>query len=180
MVCFARGRNYGHRVSWVLANGRLPDIDKVVMHKCPGRHNAACVNPDHLKLGNQRENVEDSYTQGARKGAVRIPDAVVEFLVRRNSFDEVRRVAARLGCSLHALTVRVSKRRKVLGEPTAWMAGSRLSFCDKVDILWFLRRNRTESGNSPISLCANVFGLPRGVVNHLSYKYLIKGVSLLP
>lgn len=36
---------------------RLEDIDgKVIMHTCD---NPACVNPEHLKEGSQRENMED-------------------------------------------------------------------------------------------------------------------------
>ena len=178
MVCFAKGRNYGHRVAWVLANGRLPDVGKVVMHKCPGRHNAACVNPAHLELGSQKENVLNGYLQGSREGRVHIPDAVVEFLVPRTSYTELKRVAARLGCSRHSLSVKVAKRRADIGEPTAWVRGSRLSFTDKVDILWFLKRNRKLSGEHPVSLCAEVFKLPRRVVNHLSYKHLLKRVPL--
>lgn len=35
--------------------------DKVVMHKCD---NPACVNPDHLKIGTQKENMQDSLLKG--------------------------------------------------------------------------------------------------------------------
>lgn len=44
-----------HRVS---ANAPL---DKVVMHKCDVR---CCVNPDHLVLGTQRDNIWDMHRKG--------------------------------------------------------------------------------------------------------------------
>ena len=44
-----------HRISWVLHNGSLTR-DNHVLHKCDVR---ACVNPDHLFLGDQKDNMED-------------------------------------------------------------------------------------------------------------------------
>jgi hypothetical protein len=51
-------RGYGrkaHRVSWFLVKGEIPR-GKFVLHKCD---TPACVNPDHLFLGTQRDNVID-------------------------------------------------------------------------------------------------------------------------
>ena len=45
-----------HRLSWVLHCGPIP-IDKYVLHKCNVR---CCVNPDHLYLGTQYENMRDA------------------------------------------------------------------------------------------------------------------------
>jgi DNA-binding transcriptional regulator YiaG len=36
---------------------------KVVMHTCD---NPACVNPDHLRIGTQKDNVQDCITKGRR------------------------------------------------------------------------------------------------------------------
>lgn len=55
-----------HRVAYVLATGRDIPAHLVVMHSCDVR---ACVNPAHLSMGEQAENVRD----GARKGRYNVP-----------------------------------------------------------------------------------------------------------
>jgi hypothetical protein len=49
-----------HRLSWVFAYGPVPH-GLNVLHKCGV---PACVRPDHLYLGTQRENTRDSITAG--------------------------------------------------------------------------------------------------------------------
>lgn len=49
-----------HRVSWMLHYGEL-DKDILVLHKCD---NPPCVNPEHLFLGTDRDNVKDSISKG--------------------------------------------------------------------------------------------------------------------
>lgn len=52
-----------HRVSWELHNGPVPD-GLSVLHKCDNRK---CVNPSHLFVGTQRDNVIDCLTKGRAK-----------------------------------------------------------------------------------------------------------------
>lgn len=60
------GRHYlMHRLSWVIHNHREPGHG-IVCHSCDVAH---CVNPAHLWLGTDRDNVVDSYTK--RKIAAR-------------------------------------------------------------------------------------------------------------
>lgn len=51
-----------HRLEYCRHNGvKLADIKgKVVMHLCD---NPACVNPEHLKLGTQSDNIRDMYNK---------------------------------------------------------------------------------------------------------------------
>lgn len=50
-----------HRFSWELANRRKAPVGKVVMHSCDNRR---CVNPAHLSLGTQGDNMADRDKKG--------------------------------------------------------------------------------------------------------------------
>lgn len=52
-----------HRISWIFERGEIPEGLKV-LHKCPGTHNRSCVNPEHLYLGTQADNIRDAVEQG--------------------------------------------------------------------------------------------------------------------
>lgn len=53
-----------HRISWVLANGPIPD-GKDVLHKCDI---PLCVKPSHLFLGTHQENMRDKGRKNRSSG----------------------------------------------------------------------------------------------------------------
>lgn len=53
-----------HRFSWQLANGPIPK-GMNILHKCD---NPICVNPDHLFIGTNLDNIKDKMAKGRWKG----------------------------------------------------------------------------------------------------------------
>lgn len=65
----ARGRTgrgiKAHRVSWAVHHGEIP-AGLLVLHHCDNR---ACVNPEHLYVGTDADNVRDMLARGRHKPA---------------------------------------------------------------------------------------------------------------
>jgi hypothetical protein len=93
------GRRIGaHRVAWELANGPIPD-GLFVCHKCDVRR---CVNPDHLFLGTQADNMADRNSKGRQVRGEKMhwakltPDAIEE--IRTGGRDAIA-LATKFGIS---------------------------------------------------------------------------------
>lgn len=102
---------YAHRVSWELHFGNIPD-GVGVCHNCD---NPSCVNPNHLFLGNQSDNITDAY----KKGRINVLEGELWHSVHRESKSGESN-------GFHKLTeeeVRIIKSRKYTSKKLSQMFG---------------------------------------------------------
>lgn len=100
-----------HRLAWVLANGIEIDKGVVVRHKCD---NPSCVNPAHLCLGEQLDNVQDMVSRkrqnffgrrnhqqiGERGSTAKLTATqVIEIRSRRKQGESLAKLAVEFGIS---------------------------------------------------------------------------------
>ena len=56
-----RRRYFIHRIAWEAHNAEPIPEGMVVLHTCD---NPGCFNPEHLRIGTQAENIQDSVAKG--------------------------------------------------------------------------------------------------------------------
>lgn len=67
-VTFKNKQMTANRLSWILFKGDIP-ANTVVCHKCDV---TLCVNPEHLFIGTQKENIQDMDTKGRRNRMMKV------------------------------------------------------------------------------------------------------------
>ncbi len=103
-----------HRLAWIAHRGPIPD-ELFVCHKCDV---PSCINPDHLFLGTNADNIKDMYTKGRRvmfRGEQHARATTTDAQVRAIRADPrvQREIAADYG--IHQATVSAIKLRKYRG-----------------------------------------------------------------
>lgn len=97
-------RAYTHRLAWELANGRAVPAGLRVLHSCD---NPRCVNPAHLSIGTQRDNIRDSIRKGRFNcfGRQKLnADQVREIRVLAKAGVRQRDLARRFGVAAHTVS----------------------------------------------------------------------------
>lgn len=57
-------KHKAHRFSWIVANNSPIPQNMQILHDCPGGDNPLCVNPKHLRLGTNADNMRDRKRKG--------------------------------------------------------------------------------------------------------------------
>ena len=74
VLTIEKRQHYAHRLSWEMHYGRIPD-DKIICHHCD---TPLCVNPTHLFLGVQADNIHDALRKGRMRHGSLHPNAVLD------------------------------------------------------------------------------------------------------
>ena len=102
-----------HRLSWTLHRGEIPEGLRV-LHKCD---TPTCVNPDHLFLGTQKDNITDMIkkgrkiiARGSRHGNAKLNETDVEEIrsIRANGMSS-QEIATRFSVSQRTVQHIVSR-----------------------------------------------------------------------
>jgi hypothetical protein len=101
-LCWHGAERYAHRHSFVMHKGSIPP-GNLVRHRCDNR---GCVNPEHLILGTNRDNMKDALERSTlARGSRRRPDVSEDDVLQaRHAFHgkelRLKDVAANLGMSI--------------------------------------------------------------------------------
>ncbi len=82
VYCFHGERIYAHRKSYEFHNNVKLNREEMICHKCD---NPLCINPDHLFLGSQFDNIKDGIDKGRIKGKSHSKEIVLKIRKLYNS-----------------------------------------------------------------------------------------------
>lgn len=102
---------YAHRLSWELGHGQIP-AGLFVLHKCDV---PCCVNPAHLFLGDQKDNLADAATKGRscrgeRNGTAKLTEEEVRQIRTMATSTSHSSLAAAFGVSRRLIGVIVQRK----------------------------------------------------------------------
>lgn len=97
-----RKKVLAHRASWLIHNGPIPD-GVFVCHHCD---NPPCVNPDHLFLGTQRDNIHDMLAKGRHQSQAHLGEDHGMALLTEDNVRAMRAEYAAGGLTQKELAVR--------------------------------------------------------------------------
>lgn len=92
-----------HILAWETANNRLVPAGYVVRHKCD---NPKCVNPAHLEIGTQKDNIHDAIRRGRRNAFGRqklSPEKVLEIRRRAAAGESAETIAPDFDLKPHSV-----------------------------------------------------------------------------
>jgi hypothetical protein len=80
--------SYAHRLSFAIAKGPIPD-GMVICHKCDVPH---CINPGHLFLGTQKDNMADCSRKGRTRCGTRVGESNHKSKLTAQAVREIRAI----------------------------------------------------------------------------------------
>jgi HNH endonuclease len=79
-----------HRIAYQITNGPIPDR-MLVLHTCD---TPACVNPNHLVIGTQSDNIKDMWERGRARGGQGNTQGHPQPTLRKLTMEQVRAIRA--------------------------------------------------------------------------------------
>ena len=158
-----------HRISYELHKGPIPDVIDgervVVRHKCD---TPLCVNPDHLELGTQRQNMRDAaernrMPKGDKNKKTRLSEAQVQEVVSRLDAGEMPSpIAKDYGVAVSLISsIRFGRQRVMVSQKPTGRADRKISDDAAADIF-----QRMTSGESPSEIAAD-YGVKNSFVHDI-------------